>query len=257
MIDTHCHLDSPLFDPDRDEVMRRAHTEGVQALVVPAIRPSTWGNLSNLKGRHGNVFLALGIHPQAVPEVSSDELLAVDSLAEAISRTGAVAVGECGLDGSTSCKELQEKLFCAQIGVARELRLPLLVHVVKAHDVTPGLLKRERAFEVGGILHSYSGGASLLPYYQDLGFAFSLAGPVTYPGARRPLESARAVPAELLLAETDAPDQAPFPYRRQRSEPAFLREIVAGLARAREEEFALTATRVTENARRILRLPSF
>ena len=99
------------------------------------------------------------------------------------------------------------------IRAARGSRSPLVVHVLRAHDLAPRVLREERAHEVGGVMHSYSGGADLVPVYRDLGFAFSFAGPVTYANARRPLEAVRAVPAELLLVETDAPDQAPAKHR--------------------------------------------
>jgi len=120
--------------------------------------------------------------------------------------------------------------------------------------VAPRLLTEERAGEVGGILHSYSGGEELVPIYRDLGFHFSFAGPVTYARARRPVAAARAVPDELLLAETDAPDQTPEPYRGRRCEPAFVREVVAGLAAARGRPVEEIAALTTANARRLLQL---
>ena len=108
-----------------------------------------------------------------------------------------------------------------------------------------------RTGPVAGVLHSYSGGADLVPVYRDLGLAFSFAGPVTYANARRPIEAARAVPDELLLAETDAPDQAPAPHRGGRSEPAFVAAVIAGLAAARGTTAAEIAALTTRNARRI------
>jgi TatD DNase family protein len=100
-------------------------------------------------------------------------------------------------------------------------------------------------------MHSYSGGAELVPVYRDLGFAFSFAGPVTYDNARRPVEAARAVPDELLLAETDAPDQAPAPHRGGRSEPAYLPHVIAGLAAARGASVEHVAALTAANARRL------
>ncbi|HEY1549167.1 MAG TPA: TatD family hydrolase, partial [Kofleriaceae bacterium] len=115
-----------------------------------------------------------------------------------------------------------------------------------AHDVAPQILRDEHA--TGGVLHSYSGGAELVATYARLGFAFSFAGPITYPSARKPLEAARAVPADLLLAETDAPDQAPAAHRGSRSEPAFVADVIAGLAAARGDDAAALCD---ANARRI------
>jgi TatD DNase family protein len=249
LIDTHCHLDLPDFDPDRDAVLERARAAGVATVVVPAIRPATWARTLALSGP--GVAVALGAHPQIVHDLSDAEERELRRLADR-PPAGIVAVGECGLDGASPDPARQERLFRLHIALARELRLPLLVHVLRAHDVAPRLLAEERA--AGGILHSYSGGAELVPVYRDLGFAFSFAGPVTYRKSRRPVAAARAVPDALLLAETDAPDQSPEPHRGRRCEPAFVREVVAGLAAARGGSFEELAALTSANARRLLQL---
>jgi TatD DNase family protein len=250
MIDTHCHLDVGAFDADREAVLVRAAAAGVRGIVVPAIRPRTWPAVTALAS--DVVRIALGVHPQAVPDLDADErALDPDRLAAALANARACAVGECGLDGATGEPETQEQLFRVQIRAARAAKLPLVVHVLRAHDAAPRILREERAHEVGGVLHSYSGGAELVGVYAALGFAFSFAGPITYPNARRPIEAARAIADELLLAETDAPDQAPASRRGGRSEPAFLGEIVGGLAAARGALPARIAALTTENARRI------
>jgi TatD DNase family protein len=123
--------------------------------------------------------------------------------------------------------------------------------VLRAHDVAPRILKEERAHEVGGVMHSYSGGEHLVPVYRALGMCFSFAGPVTYPNARKPVAAAKAIPDELLLAETDAPDQAPAAHRGQRSEPAFVVDVIAGLAAARGVSARDIAELTTRNARRL------
>lgn len=247
MIDSHCHLDVSAFDLDRDEVLARA--AALTGILVPAIRPSTWAALRDIT--HPLVRIAVGIHPQVVPELTADEAITVESLAEAA--LGAVAIGETGLDGATAEPERQQELFRLHVRAARLAKLPLVVHVLHAHDVAPRILREERAHEVGGVMHSYSGGADLVPIYRDLGFAFSFAGPVTYPNARKPIEAVRVVPAELLLVETDAPDQAPASHRGQRSEPAFLPEIIAAVAATRDEDMATIAALTTANARRVFR----
>jgi TatD DNase family protein len=257
MFDSHCHLDAQDFDPDRAQVLEAARAAGVTDILVPAVRPGGWAAMLALRARHAGcgvrLHLALGIHPQIVPALAEAEHRALDGLSAALGEAGAVAVGECGLDGGTADHAAQERIFRAQIAVARELRLPLVVHVLRAHDSALRVMREAQAHEVGGIMHSYSGGAALVPVYRDLGFAFSLAGPVTYEKARRPLESARAIPAELLLAETDAPDQAPAPHRGGRCAPAHLVEVVAALAAARGESVEGMAALTAANARRVLR----
>jgi len=255
MIDTHCHLDVAAFDADRGEVLARAAAAGVAAIVVPAIRPATWDRLGALAAVGSpRVHLAFGAHPQVVPELGDDEWRALTDGRLHAALAGAIAVGECGLDGKTGDHAAQERALRLQIAVARELRLPLLIHVLGAHDAAPRILREAGAAEVGGVMHSYSGPAALVPVYADLGFAFSFAGPVTYDNARRPLEAARAVPAALLCAETDAPDPAPTPHRRTRSEPAYLPFIIDGLAAARDEDPADVAALTAANARRRLAL---
>ncbi len=253
VIDTHCHLDIAAFDADRDAVLARAAAAGVTGVLVPAIRPATWNALVALARTRPLLRIALGIHPQIVPELTPDEVPAnfADVLARAIEDSGAVAVGECGLDGGTGDQPRQEELLRAHIRAARATKRPLVLHVLRAHDAAPRILREERADEVGGVMHSYSGGAHLVPVYRALNLCFSFAGPVTYANARKPVEAARAVPAELLLAETDAPDQAPAPYRGGRSEPAYVAAVIEGLAAARGASAREIADLTTANARRL------
>jgi TatD DNase family protein len=266
VIDTHCHLDVEAFDGDREAVLARAAAAGVEGVLVPAIRPAMWPGLIELARADARprVRIALGIHPQVVPaldaaeraRLAADPVQAiVDAIRAAGADAGVVAVGECGLDGATGEPAEQERVFRAHIRAARELGLPLVIHVLRAHDAAPRILRDERAADVGGVMHSYSGGADLVGVYRDLGLAFSFAGPVTYANARRPLEAVRAVPDDLLLAETDAPDQAPAAHRGSRSEPAFVADVVAGLAAARGAPWtpATMAALTRRNAIRIFR----
>jgi TatD DNase family protein len=252
VIDTHCHLDVVAFDADRDAVIARARAAGVRGILVPAIRPRTWSHTVMVARAYPEVKLALGIHPQVVPELDGDETHGLEAtLARALEAAGAVAVGECGLDGGTGARELQEQLLRVHVRVARALGKPLVVHVLRAHDTAPRILREERAGDVGGVLHSYSGGAALVPVYRELGFSFSFAGPVTYANARRPLEAVRAVACHELLVETDAPDQAPADHRGTRNEPAFLPAVIAAMAAARGTSSAELAELTAANARRM------
>jgi len=272
VIDTHCHLDVAAFDHDRDAVIARATAAAVTGIVLPAIRPRTWDGVRAITARYAaaGVRHALGIHPQIVPELDPDELAGDLTARLAEAARDACAIGECGLDGGTAAHELQEQIFRAHVRAARATGKPLVIHVLRAHDAAPRILREERA--AGAVLHSYSGGAELVAVYAGLRCAFSFAGPVTYAGARRPIEAARAVPAELLLAETDAPDQAPSgsslgpppggssgPARHRagasrgggRSEPAHLPAVIAGLAAARAADPAEVAALTSANAARL------
>jgi TatD DNase family protein len=251
MIDTHCHLDLAAFDRDRDAMIARAAAAGVVGMLVPAVRPRTWEGVRALAQRYhaAGVRAALGIHPQIVPALDDVEW-AGDLTARLVeAAAGACAIGECGLDGGTGARERQEQIFRAHLRAARATDKPVILHVLRAHDAAPRILREEGP--VRGVLHSYSGGADLVPVYRDLGLAFSFAGPVTYGNARRPIAAARAVPDALLLAETDAPDQAPEVHRGGRSEPAFVAAVIAGLAAARGATVEAIAQLTTANARRL------
>jgi TatD DNase family protein len=258
MIDTHCHLASPRFDGDRAEVVRRARDAGVTDVVVPAVAPSDFASIQALAAADPGLHAAFGIHPQLLPQLpeSADDLL-LGLLDTALAAGGAVALGECGLDGPSSeagaPMARQVAVLRAQLALARRYGLPVLLHCLRAHDALLEVLEAE-PLAAGGILHSWSGSAEQVAPFARLGLGFAFAGPITFERARRGPAAARAVPRELLLLETDAPDQTPRPHHG-RCEPAHLREVAGGVARAlgisAEEVDAVT----TANARRILRLP--
>lgn len=257
MIDTHCHLDVARFDADRPEVLARAWAAGLQGLIVPGIGPDGWEPLLAWPGRDARVQVALGLHPQLLPTLdpADDErhLARLDAL---LARGVACAVGECGLDGPSEPAaplERQLRVLHGHLELARKHRLPMLVHCYRAHPHLQRFLKQHRAPEAGWLLHSYSGSADLTPFYVKAGCHFSFAGPVTFAGARRPLEALRAVPLERLLAETDAPDQAPHPFRGQRSEPAWLPLVLDAMAAARGVPAAALRASTTATARAFFR----
>ncbi|MBM4389639.1 MAG: TatD family hydrolase [Deltaproteobacteria bacterium] len=220
MIDTHVHLDAAAFDGDRAEVMARARAAGVDEFIVPGVRASSWARLRELSRQHGWRF-AVGTHPHALVhgrEVPED----ID---------GACAVGECGLDGGVPVDmDEQARVLEAHLGRARDARLPVILHCWRAHDRLPALLRRHG--RVRGVLHSYSGGPDLVDVYVRLGLHLSFAGAVTRPGARKPVEALRRVPAERILVETDAPDQGPGPGR---NEPRFLVDVATAVSRVRPD----------------------
>lgn len=262
MIDTHCHLDRPEFDADRDAVLVRARAAGVSDLVVPAIGPDGWDRLRAWASATAGVHFALGIHPQLLPELDprgDDRRLA--DLDAALARGGAVGVGECGLDGPSAEAgagpfpaglDRQLAVLQGHLALARKHALPVLLHCLRAHPALLPLLEQE-PLPRGGLLHSYSGGAADVARYAAAGMGFSFAGPLTYERARRPLEAARGVPRDRLFLETDAPDQTPRPHRG-RNEPGYLPCTAAAMAAALgvglDEVDALTSA----NARAFFRL---
>jgi TatD DNase family protein len=254
MIDTHCHLEMPRFDADREAVLDRAWAAGVTAVILPGVWPRTWASQVAFARAHPNVHVACGIHPQVLDALAAaDDAAHLAQLDAQLGQGGVVAVGECGLDGPTEKAGVpmarQLAVLEAQLDLADQHGLPVIAHCFQATLPFRALLERRGVPRRGLVLHSYSGGAELVKIFAALGCHFSLAGPVTYEKARKPLDSARAIPADRLMLETDSPDQAPTPHRGQRCEPAYVPLIAQALADARGEPVAELISRTTATAR--------
>jgi len=254
VFDTHCHLDLPVFDADRAEVLARARAAGFTDLLVPAIDPDGWDRLLQLVRTTPGLHAALGIHPQRLPALDprgDDHRLA--DLEDRLGRGGVAAVGECGLDGGSVAAgadmERQVAVLMGQLALARKYRLPVSLHALHALPALLPVLERD-GLPWGGVIHSYSGSAEQVAPFAALGLHFSFAGALTWPGARKPLLAARAVVPGRLLLETDGPDQTPRPHRG-RCEPAYLAEIAAALAAALGCTGAELDALTTANARRL------
>jgi TatD DNase family protein len=259
MIDTHCHLDKPEFDADRAEVLARARAAGVTDVVVPAVGPEDWGALLALARATPGLHAGLGIHPQLLPALASaDDDRHLAALDAALSGGGVVAVGECGLDGPAvaagASLERQVAVLAGHLALARKHGLPVCLHAYKTLGPMLALLERD-GLPQGGVLHSFSGSAEQVAPFVRLGLHFAFAGPLTWARARKPVLAIRAVPADRLLLETDAPDQTPRPHQG-RCEPAYLAEVAAAAAAARGTTPAALDSLTTANARRLFRLPS-
>ncbi len=259
MIDTHCHLDAPEFDADRAEVVARARAAGVSAIVVPAVGPAGWAGLPALAAATPGVRYGLGIHPQLLPGLDPrDDDRHLAELEAALARGGAVGIGECGLDGPSAGAgapmDRQVAILRGHLALARRLRLPVMLHCLRAHAPLLAALEAEGPLPAGGVLHGFSGSADQVAPYARLGLHFSFAGPITYERARKAPAAVRAVPRDRLLLETDAPDQTPRPHRG-RNEPALLPRILLAVAAALGSAPADVDALTTGNARALFRLP--
>lgn len=264
MIDSHCHLDSDLFDADRDAVLARAAAAALSDIIMPAVGRESWAPISELASASRTAprcHAALGLHPVSLPstpaERDADDLAA---LAELARRGTLVAIGECGLDATIDLGAAplarQEQVLVAQLALADALELPVILHArgPAAYQRLTDIVGAGRLPRRGGVLHSYGGGAHLLPRLVPTGLYFGFAGPATYPSARKVRASIAGIPEERLLAETDAPDQTPEPHRPGRNEPAYLVEIIAGLAAVRGRAPEAIAERTSANAARLFAL---
>ena len=250
LIDTHIHLD---YLGDLPQALATARTDGIGGWVVPGVDPARWPLLLAAVAATPGAWAAPGVHPQAAAGWGAESEGALSRLA-GDPRT--VAIGEVGLD-RTSGPDLatQEAAFREMIGLARAAGLPLLLHSRGATGRLLDILRRERAAEVGGIAHAFSGSLEVARQLIDLGFALGIGGVVTFPEARRLAEVVRTVPAEWLVLESDAPDLPPHPHRGQVNRPEWLTLIAARVAALRGASLEETARITTANARRVLRLP--
>jgi len=218
--DTHCHLDDPRYDEDRDEVVARARANGLSGLLVPGVSPERASAVRAVAARYGFAF-AVGLHPHALPRsrrVPDDP-------------TGAAAIGECGLDAAVAVPmDEQVEVLHAHLVLARDAGLPVILHCQGAHDRMLEVLRPWAPLR--GVMHSYSGGAGRVDAFVRMGLHLSYGGAITWERARRPVEALRHTPLDRLLAETDGPDQCPRP-ERGRNEPAWLLHIVARMEELR------------------------
>jgi TatD DNase family protein len=261
-IDSHCHLDAAEFDPDRDAVVARARAAGVAQIVLPAVARSNFDTVRRLAHAHGFVY-ALGIHPMAVDAAADDDLHALrEQLAAHRADPRLVAIGEIGLDHFVPGldRARQERYYAAQLALAREFDLPVILHVRKSADT---LLKHLRAAPVrGGIAHAFNGSAQQALAFVGLGFRLGFGGAMTFERALQIRRLAAELPASALVLETDAPDIAPqWLYRsaaqraagaQSRNEPAELPRIAQTLAELRGLSLADVAALTSANARAAL-----
>jgi TatD DNase family protein len=248
IIDTHCHLDVAAFNPDRAAVLERARAGGVAAIVVPGIEASGWDGLQALCDSGPDLFPAFGLHP-VFTAVHSDADL---SLLEArLVGQRPVAVGEIGLDYyiKDADRARQQSLFEAQLVMARDAGLPVILHVRKAHDQVLSTLKRIPV--PGGTAHAFNGSLQQAQHYVELGFKLGFGGMLTYERSVKLRSLAQALPPEAIVLETDAPDMVVAQHRGERNSPEYLPDCLAALAAVRDEPPATVAARTTANAREV------
>lgn len=253
LVDSHCHLNDRQFHRDQAQVITRAREQGVERIICVGYDLPSSQEAVELAARYSNLGVVIGVHPHDAKEVTEESYSELEKLA---SSPRVVAIGETGLDyyRDLSPRKTQQEVFIRHIDLARRTGLPIVVHDRDAHGEVVRILKAERAFEVGGVLHCFSGSWEIARQCLDMGFYLSLAGPVTYTNAKRPQEMARLIPLDRLLVETDAPYLTPEPLRGRRNEPAYVRYVAAKIAELRGMSLEDLAAATTANAGRVFRL---
>lgn len=249
LIDTHCHLDAAEFDADRDAVAAAALAAGVVALVIPAVNRANFGAVAAVCRDLPGCVPALGIHPLFVDRAFDPDL---DALREALHLNPAVAVGEIGLDFFVPGRDEARQIafFVAQLKIAREFGLPVLLHVRRAVDA---VLKELRRLPVaGGIAHAFNGSRVQADAFIKLGFKLGFGGAMTHLRATRIRALAAALPLSSIVLETDAPDIPPAWLNGARNTPLELPRIAETLAQLRGITLEEVASATSANARAVL-----
>ncbi len=257
LIDTQTHLDDARYHDDRDMMITRARKAGVEAFVTIGCDLTTSHAAVALADRHPFVYASIGVHPHEVKHVQDNWY---DEFRRLAKNKKVVAYGEIGLDyhyNHSSPKEQRER-FREQIQLARELNLPVIIHTREAQEDTIAILKEERAQDIGGVFHCFSGDAWLAKGALELGFYLSFSGILTFQNATMLREIAKTVPLDRLLIETDCPYLTPVPHRGKRNEPAFVSFVAQQLATIRSGEPEMSVETIgrltTRNAKRLFKI---
>ena len=252
MIDSHCHLADEKFAADLDAVIQRAKEAGLERVMVilEGGNPTEAEQAARVQALWPEVRVSIGVHPHLAHEFADAPARAAAVVGAQLAATpSARAVGEIGLDYhyEFSPREVQRAVFRAQIRLARDRRLPVVIHTREADADTLAILREEGGGDVQGVLHCFTGDRALADAGLALGFYISFAGILTFPKAEELRTVARAVPQDRLLTETDSPFLAPVPHRGKRNEPAWVPRVVEALASLHGVAPQAMAERTTAN----------
>ena len=254
LVDTHCHLDVIDFDADRSQILQRCRQSGINKIVVPAIQSKTWPNILELCNAEIGLYPAFGLHPVFLKQHQHEDINKLENLLE---KVRPIAVGEIGLDFYV--KELDQKqqiaLFEAQLLVAKKHKLPVILHVRKAHDQVLQLLKKIKV--KGGFCHAFNGALQQAEKYIELGFKLGFGGTLTYENSTKIHQMVKELPLESMVLETDAPDMVVESHRGERNSPEYIVEALTALAKLRNEGVEFIASQTTTNANAVMNFSEY
>jgi TatD DNase family protein len=258
LIDSHAHIDCPEFAADRDAILARARAAGVSTILAIGNGPGPEKLDAALPfaEAHDWIYTTVGIHPHEAKEFVTDHIEVMRQIAK---HPKVIAWGEIGLDYfyDHSPRDVQKNVFTEQMMLAKEAKLPIIIHCRDAWDDCLEMLEHSwKPTGLGGILHCFTSTLAHAQRALDMGFLVSFTGNISYPKAQSIRDVAKALPLSNILIETDSPYLAPQPYRGKRNEPAYVLEVAKTLASVRNLDLQETAARTTENFRRFFRLPS-
>ena len=250
LIDSHCHLDFKIFDSDREQVLQRAKELNITDIIIPGTESQYWQRISKLCGNE-NLHASYGLHPYWIHSHTKKDLTKLDRYIE---DNKPVAVGECGLDfrPQQADKNKQITLYEAQLDIAENHQLPVIIHSVKATETIIQSIKKR--IGLTGMVHSFSGSPEQAEQLIDLDFYISISGSVTYNNAKKIRAVAKTIPLTSLLLETDAPDQVDQKNLNSRNEPSYLTNTLDTITELRDETREDIAYQTTLNAKRLFNI---
>ena len=249
LIDSHAHLDDKRFNSDRDMIIKNLKTNGIELVVNVGADLKSSKSTVELAKAHENIYAVVGVHPHSASELNKE---AIETLKNYAKEDKVLAIGEIGLDFyyDNSPREDQRYAFKAQIELAKELDLPIVIHSREADQETFDTIEAAQDGNLKVLLHCYSGSAELAQEYLKLGCYISLAGPVTFKNARVPKEVAKVIPLDRLLVETDSPYLTPEPYRGKRNEPMFVKYVAEEIAELKGVSIEELSSATRENTKK-------
>lgn len=274
IFDTHAHYDDEAFDTDREEILSGLSSHGIKNVVNIGVDIPTSKNSIELAEIYDYIYAVIGFHPSEVKEmteddidwlrahvyknVSAEERIKHEEIVDKKRNDKVIAIGEIGLDYHWSESEEENKdqqyWFCRQIALAKEVGLPIVVHSRDAAADTMQIIKEEKAYETGGIIHCYSYSAEQAKEYVDMGFYIGVGGVVTYKNGRRLKETVEAIPLDHIVLETDCPYLSPEPFRGKRNDSIRLPYIVEAIAALKHTSSEAVINQTYKNAVSVYRL---
>lgn len=253
LFDTHAHYDDDKFAEDRYEVIEKAHESGVSYIINAATDVKSCEDSLALAHRYEYVYAAVGIHPHEVGDADDN---ALDEVARLAKDSKVVAIGEIGLDYyyDFAPRELQKHWFAQQINLAKELKLPVIVHDREAHQDSLEIIKQEKANEVGGVFHCYSGSLEMAKELLNNNFYISVGGSLTFKNAKKLVEVVRWIPLDKLLIETDCPYLTPEPHRGKRNDSSYVRFVAEKVAEIKQISVETVADVTLNNAKSLFNI---
>ena len=251
LFDTHAHMNDEAFDADREEMILGLKEKGIEYVMNVGCSLHSSGDCIAMAETYPFVYASVGTHPDAADEVNEAVIEAYRKMAQ---HPKVLAIGEIGLDYyyETVPREKQQKAFRMQMELARELKMPVIIHERDAHDDAMRIVKEFK--DVTGVFHCYSGSAEMARQLVNMGWYIGFTGVLTFKNARKAVETAQRIPLDRIVLETDCPFMAPEPFRGKRNDPGYLYRMAERLAEIRgiTPEEAQAAT--LENAKRLYRM---